>query len=210
MATSCSIARWPGTSNTLSRWPIWLSPIACTGWKSVCSLTTMKASDACVRRLNPRASRRASMNIIATVFASCWTIAGGDLAAGYPLGRRIDGVAEDRRAGGCVRYPRDPARGGAFDCIHFILATTNSPWAEMFMPPPGGPDEVYKRFEEENHMTRGPEGIYARPSDRPGLGWDIEVLKHSKWGRIASWCAGTNRHRVTNERVVQERSSEPS
>jgi hypothetical protein len=43
------------------------------------------------------------------------------------------------------------------------------------MPPPGGPDEVYRRFEEDNHITRGPEGVYARPSDSPGLGWDIEV-----------------------------------
>jgi hypothetical protein len=30
-------------------------------------------------------------------------------------------------------------------------------------------------YEEDNMITRGPEGIYARPSDRPGLGWDIEV-----------------------------------
>ena len=71
--------------------------------------------------------------------------------------------------------PVIPHGGGAFDSIHFILATPNSPWAEMFMPAPGGPDVIYKRFEEDNHITRGPEGIYARPSDRPGLGWDIEV-----------------------------------
>jgi hypothetical protein len=35
--------------------------------------------------------------------------------------------------------------------------------------------EVYNRFEEDNQITRGPEGVYARPSDRPGFGWDIEV-----------------------------------
>jgi len=58
---------------------------------------------------------------------------------------------------------------------HFILATTNSPWCEMFMPPPGGPPEVYKRFEEDNNVTRGPEGIYMRPSDRPGFGWELIV-----------------------------------
>ena len=69
-----------------------------------------------------------------------------------------------------------PHVGGTFDCIQFAYATVNSPWVETFMPPPGGPDEVYKRFEEDNHITRGPEGIYARPSDRPGLGWDIEVV----------------------------------
>ncbi|HLX42038.1 MAG TPA: enolase C-terminal domain-like protein [Bryobacteraceae bacterium] len=68
-----------------------------------------------------------------------------------------------------------PHVGGGFDCIHFAMATTNSPWVETFMPAPGGPDIIYKRFEEDNHITRGPEGIYARASDRPGLGWDIEV-----------------------------------
>lgn len=71
--------------------------------------------------------------------------------------------------------PVIPHTGGTFDCIHFIMATPNSPWAELFMPPPGGPPEVYQRFEEDNQITRGPEGIYARPSDRPGFGWDIEV-----------------------------------
>ena len=58
-------------------------------------------------------------------------------------------------------------RGGA---AHFILAATNSPWCEMFMPPPGGPPEVYERYEEELGITRGPEGIYMRPLDSPGLG----------------------------------------
>lgn len=57
----------------------------------------------------------------------------------------------------------------------FILATTNCPWCEMFMPPPGGPPEVYQRFEEDNNITRGPEGIYMRPPDRPGFGWDVVV-----------------------------------
>ncbi len=31
-------------------------------------------------------------------------------------------------------------------------------------------------FEESFHISRGAEGIYARPSDSPGLGWDIEVV----------------------------------
>lgn len=56
---------------------------------------------------------------------------------------------------------------------HFTLATANSPWCEMFMPPPGGPDEVYERYEEEYNITRGPEGIYMRPSERPGFGLDL-------------------------------------
>ena len=46
---------------------------------------------------------------------------------------------------------------------------------QFFMPAPGGPPEVYRRFEEDNHIARGAEGIYMRPSERPGLGWDVEV-----------------------------------
>jgi L-alanine-DL-glutamate epimerase-like enolase superfamily enzyme len=61
------------------------------------------------------------------------------------------------------------------DCVHFTMATPNAPWSEMFMPPPGGPAEVYQRFEEDNNVTRGPEGIYMRPSERPGFGWEMEV-----------------------------------
>jgi hypothetical protein len=56
------------------------------------------------------------------------------------------------------------------------MATTNSPWAEMFMPAPGGPEIVYKRYEEDNNLTRGPEGIYMRPSEGPGIGWDFEAV----------------------------------
>ena len=55
------------------------------------------------------------------------------------------------------------------------MATVNAPWSEMFMPAPGGPPEIYRRFEEDNQVTRGPEGICMRPSDRPGFGWEIEV-----------------------------------
>jgi hypothetical protein len=56
------------------------------------------------------------------------------------------------------------------------MATTNSPWAEVFMPPPGGPDEVYRRYEEDNLITRGPEGIYVRPTEKPGFGLELEVV----------------------------------
>ena len=34
--------------------------------------------------------------------------------------------------------------------------------------------EVYERFEEENQITRGPEGIYMQPPDRPGFGFDLK------------------------------------
>ncbi len=72
--------------------------------------------------------------------------------------------------------PVIPHGGGSRDSVHFIMATTNSPWAELFMPAPGGPPEVYQRYEEDNQLTRGPEGIYTVPSDRPGFGWEMEVL----------------------------------
>jgi L-rhamnonate dehydratase len=72
--------------------------------------------------------------------------------------------------------PVIPHVGGSRDCVHFIMATTNAPWAELFMPPPGGPKEVYRQWEEDNQITRGPEGIYTRPSDEPGFGWDFEVV----------------------------------
>lgn len=71
--------------------------------------------------------------------------------------------------------PVMPHVGGVRDCVHFIMATTNAPWAELFMPSPGGPKEVYRRWEEDNQISRGPEGIYTRPSEEPGFGWDFEV-----------------------------------
>ena len=88
------------------------------------------------------------------------------------------GLSELRRIGALAASHDIPVilhggwRGGG---PHYTLATTNSPWCEMFMPPPGGPPEVYQRFEEDNGITRGPEGIYMRPSDRPGFGWELVV-----------------------------------
>ncbi len=72
--------------------------------------------------------------------------------------------------------PVIPHGGGNRDAVHFIMATVNSPWAELFMPAPGGPPEVYQRYEEDNSLSRGPEGIYMRPSEGPGFGWDFEVI----------------------------------
>ena len=37
------------------------------------------------------------------------------------------------------------------------------------MPAPGGPDMVYQRYEEDNNLPRGPEGIYNRLVE-----WDLE------------------------------------
>ncbi|MEX2262824.1 MAG: enolase C-terminal domain-like protein [Bryobacteraceae bacterium] len=88
------------------------------------------------------------------------------------------GLTEMRRIGALAAaydIPVIPHGGGQRDAVHFIMATTNSPWAELFMPAPGGPPEVYKRFEEDYNITRGPEGIYTRPSDQPGFGGEFEV-----------------------------------
>ncbi len=88
------------------------------------------------------------------------------------------GLTELRRIGAMAAGAEIPVvlhggwRGGG---PQFIMATPNSPWCEMFMPAPGGPKEVYERYEEENGITRGPEGIYMCPSDRPGFGWELEV-----------------------------------
>jgi L-rhamnonate dehydratase len=88
------------------------------------------------------------------------------------------GLSEMRHIGALAAahdIPVIPHGGWRGGCPHYILATTNSPWCEMFLPPPGGPKEVYQRFEEENNITRGPEGVYMRPSDRPGFGWELAV-----------------------------------
>lgn len=87
------------------------------------------------------------------------------------------GLTEIRRIAALAAaydIPVIPHGGGGRDGVHFIMATTNSPWAELFMPPPGGPKEVYQRYEEDNMITRGPEGIYTRPSDKPGFGWEFD------------------------------------
>jgi len=88
------------------------------------------------------------------------------------------GLSELRHIGALAapyNIPVIPHAGWERGAAHYILATTNSPWCEMFMPPPGGPSEVYRRFEEDNSITRGPEGIYMRPPERPGFGWELLV-----------------------------------
>jgi L-rhamnonate dehydratase len=88
------------------------------------------------------------------------------------------GMTELRRIGAlAAAYDIDviPHGGGLGEGVHYVMAATNSPWAEMFMPAPGGPQAVYDLWEERYNLTKGPEGIYMRPSDKPGFGWDIEV-----------------------------------
>jgi L-rhamnonate dehydratase len=81
--------------------------------------------------------------------------------------RRIDALAATND------IPVIPHGGWSRGCPHFLIASPNVPWCEMFLPPPGGPREVYQRFEEDFNITRGPEGVYMRPGDRPGFGWDL-------------------------------------
>ncbi len=83
--------------------------------------------------------------------------------------RRISAMAS------AYDIPVIPHGGGLNGSIHFTIANVNAPWAELFLPAPGGPKEVYQLFEENYQISRGPDGIYMRPHERPGWGWDIEV-----------------------------------
>jgi L-rhamnonate dehydratase len=88
------------------------------------------------------------------------------------------GLTELRRIGALAAaydLPVIPHGGGLGEGVHFVMATTNSPWAEMFMPAPGGPKEVYDLWAEGYNLTKGPEGVYMRPSERPGFGWQFVV-----------------------------------
>ena len=88
--------------------------------------------------------------------------------------RRADRDALDRRAGPRQKIPVIPHGGWRGGSAHFVFANENTPWCEMFLPWPGGPKEVYERFEEEHQITRGPEGIYMRPPERPGFGFELK------------------------------------
>lgn len=88
------------------------------------------------------------------------------------------GLTEMRRIAALAAaydIPVIPHGGGLNGSSHFIISHVNAPWAELFLPPPGGPKEVYQLFEENYSITRGPEGIYMRPPERPGFGWDYVV-----------------------------------
>ena len=89
------------------------------------------------------------------------------------------GLTELRRIGALAAaydIPVIPHGGGLNGAIHWIIANVNAPWAELFMPAPGGPKEVYQLWKEQYQISRGPEGIYTQPPDRPGFGWDFEVV----------------------------------
>jgi L-rhamnonate dehydratase len=84
--------------------------------------------------------------------------------------RWIDALARS------ARIPVIPHAGWRGGSGHFVFANENTPWCEMFLPWPGGPQEVYERFEKEHQITRGPEGIYMRPPDRPGFGFEMKPV----------------------------------
>jgi L-rhamnonate dehydratase len=88
------------------------------------------------------------------------------------------GLTEMRKIGAIASaydIPVIPHGGGLNQAIHWIIANVNAPWAELFMPAPGGPKEVYQLWEEQYNISRGPEGIYTRPHDQPGFGRDFVV-----------------------------------
>ena len=72
--------------------------------------------------------------------------------------------------------PVIPHGGGLNGSTHWIQANVNAPWAELFMPPPGGPKSAYQVWEEQYRITRGPDGLYTQALDRPGFGFDLEVI----------------------------------
>jgi len=80
------------------------------------------------------------------------------------------GITELRRIAALASVydiPVCPHGGGARDSIHFTMATVNSPFAEMFSP------EDTSEYVDTNLLTKGPEGVYTRASDKPGLGLDF-------------------------------------
>ncbi len=88
------------------------------------------------------------------------------------------GLTEMRRIGAMAAaydIPVIPHGGGLNGSTHWIIANTNAPWAELFLPAPGGPKEVYQIFEEKYSISRGPEGVYMRPLEKPGFGLDYIV-----------------------------------
>lgn len=68
-----------------------------------------------------------------------------------------------------------PHAGGNNEALHYLVTHPQMPLAETTLPPPGGPESVYKQREEELRVTRGPEGIYIQPREEPGFGHQFVV-----------------------------------
>lgn len=89
------------------------------------------------------------------------------------------GMTELRRIGALASaydIPVIPHAGGMNGASHWSISHVNGPWAELFMPAPGGPQEAYDIFDQLYEISRGPEGLYMHPPRRPGWGTEIEVL----------------------------------
>lgn len=89
------------------------------------------------------------------------------------------GMTELRRIGALAQaydIPVIPHGGGTNAAAHWSIANVNAPLVEFFQPAPQGTPEAIKRFEETYSITYGPEGVYSRPSDAPGFGWNLEVV----------------------------------
>jgi L-rhamnonate dehydratase len=88
------------------------------------------------------------------------------------------GMSELRHIGSLAlanSIPLYPHAGGNNEALHYLVTHPQMPLAETTLPPPGGPDIVYKRREEVLRVTRGPEGIYIQPNEAPGFGHDFLV-----------------------------------
>lgn len=89
------------------------------------------------------------------------------------------GMTELRRIGALAQaydIPMIPHGGGGNGAQHWSIANVNAPLVEFFQPAPQGTPEAVKRFEAVNSITYGPEGVYSRPSEAPGFGWNLEVV----------------------------------
>jgi L-rhamnonate dehydratase len=86
------------------------------------------------------------------------------------------GMSELRKIGALAEaydITVNPHTGGTNGACHWSVSHVNGEWAELFLPAPGGPKQVYEMFEKQYEISRGPEGIYMHPSRAPGWGWDV-------------------------------------
>jgi hypothetical protein len=68
----------------------------------------------------------------------------------------------------------------------------------------------YPYRDPHHDFSRPPAPGPGHPAPGPGDPRQVRVLRMAPASKLASLCAGINRHDVKNERVLQERSSDPS
>jgi len=150
-------------------------PTACTGWRNVCRPTDFEGLRPVAR--GPSNHTRIAHGVKHVYFRYGFRhlLEHNAAAIWQPDIHWCGGLTELRRIAALAsayRHPRHPHGGGVTDWgVHFTMATVNAPWSEMFMPAPGGPPEVYRRFEETTRSPRRPRGaIYMPPVRTPGFG----------------------------------------